>query len=61
MSRSAGRTMRQIFLWPMALGAMTVIGLVSALLADGVWDALSWAMLMAPVALGVWRGWLVRA
>lgn len=60
MSRSTGRSLRQIFLWPMVLGAMTVIGLISALLADGVWDVLSWLMLLVPVALGIWRGWLVR-
>lgn len=60
MSRSAARSVGQVFLWPMVLGAMTIIGLISALLADGVWDALSWIMLLVPVALGIWRGWLVR-
>jgi hypothetical protein len=50
----------QIFLWPTVLGAMTVIGLISALVADGVWDLLSWLMLLVPVLLGIWRGWLVR-
>jgi hypothetical protein len=39
---------------------MTIIGLVSALLADGLWDVLSWSMLVVPVALGIWRGWLIR-
>jgi hypothetical protein len=60
MSRSGGRDLSQIFLWPTVLGAMTVIGLISALVADGVWDLLSWLMLLVPVLLGIWRGWLVR-
>ena len=61
MSRSAGRSLRQIFLWPMVLGTMTVVGLISALVADGIWDLLSWLMLLVPVLLGIWRGWLVRS
>ena len=60
MSRSTGRSLSQVFLWPTVLGAMTVIGLISGLVADGLWDVLSWLMLLVPVALGIWRGWLVR-
>jgi hypothetical protein len=46
-------------LWaaPVALGVLTVIGLLSALLGDGIWDALSAITLGAPVAVGV-RYWL---
>jgi hypothetical protein len=46
-------------LWaaPLALGILTVIGLLSALLGDGVWDALSALTLGAPVAVGL-RYWL---
>ncbi|KPU98139.1 hypothetical protein APR50_06160 [Variovorax paradoxus] len=40
----------QVFRIPLILGAATAIGLVSALLADGVWDALSWLMLAIPLA-----------
>ena len=61
MSRSVGRSLRQIVLWPMVLGTMTVVGLISALVADGIWDLLSWLMLLVPVLLGIWRGWLVRS
>ena len=61
MSRSAGRSLGQIFLLPMVLGTMTVVGLISALVADGIWDLLSWLMLLVPVLLGIWRGWLVRS
>ena len=54
------RTLWQIFMWPTVLGVMTIVGLVSALVADGVWDALSWLMLAIPVGLGVSRGWFYR-
>jgi hypothetical protein len=54
------RKLTQIFLWPMILGVMTVVGLVSALVADGAWDVLSWLMLLVPALLGIWYGWLVR-
>ena len=39
--------------WPVVLGVATAFGLVSALVGDGVWDALSWLALGAPVAVGV--------
>jgi len=49
-------------LWgaPILLGVLTLIGLVSALLGDGIWDTLSACALGAPVAAGAWyglRGW----
>ncbi|HSI61253.1 MAG TPA: hypothetical protein VLA16_27085 [Ideonella sp.] len=44
----------QIFKWPAALALVTAIGLVSALVADGVWDSLSWLGLGLPVAVGLW-------
>jgi hypothetical protein len=50
-------------LWgmPILLGLLTIIGLVSALLGDGIWDIVSACALGAPVAAGAWhslRGWL---
>ena len=54
------RKLGDIFLWPAVLGLMTIIGLISALVADGVWDLLSWLMLLVPAAIGIWRGWLTR-
>ena len=39
---------------PIALGVLTVVGLVSALLGDGVWDALSALALGTVVAVGGW-------
>lgn len=44
----------KIFKWPIVLGLLTVGGLLSALVADGVWDVLSWALLAVPVATGLW-------
>lgn len=49
-------------LWamPVLLGVLTTIGLVSALLGDGIWDIVSAFALGAPVAIGSFyslRGW----
>jgi hypothetical protein len=44
-------TMFQIFWIPIAIAAITVFGLLSALLGDGLWDASSWIALAAPVGI----------
>jgi hypothetical protein len=36
------------------IAALTLFGLLSALLGDGVWDALSWVTLVIPLAVIVW-------
>jgi len=41
---------------PIVLGVLTVSGLVSALLGDGVWDALSAVSLGVVTAVGGWHG-----
>jgi hypothetical protein len=57
------RTLGQIFAAPIMVGALSVIGLVAALVGDGWWDALSWLSLTLPVLLYfffvIWRrrGW----
>jgi hypothetical protein len=45
-------------LWgaPIALAVLTIVGLVSALLGDGVWDYLSAVALGIPVLTGAWYG-----
>ncbi|WP_244487234.1 hypothetical protein [Afipia sp. Root123D2] len=43
--------MRQIFAAPAVIGGLSVVGLISALVGDGVWDGLSWLTLGVPVAL----------
>ena len=40
---------------PIALGFLTMIGLVSALLGDGIWDALSAVTLGIVAAVGAWH------
>ena len=47
---------RSLWTWPVVLGALTTVGLVSALLGDGVWDALSWLTLGVPVGVCFWYG-----
>jgi hypothetical protein len=53
-------TLRQIFAVPFALAGLTAVGLISALLGDGIWDAASWLMLGAPAAASLWYGWGAR-
>ena len=43
--------------WPIALAVATAVGLLSALLGDAIWDALSWLALGAPVAVAAWFAW----
>ena len=43
-----------IWRWPLLLGLLSAAGLVSALLADGIWDTLSWAALAVPVGVCGW-------
>jgi len=44
-------------LWgvPLLLGIFTTIGLVAALLGDGLWDIVSGVALGVPVLLGIWH------
>ena len=48
------RTPLQIWGAPIVLAVLTAIGLVSALLGDGVWDALSAVTLGIPCLVGAW-------
>lgn len=48
--------------WPIALGVLTSIGLVSALFSDGGFgDTLAGVCLAIPAAIGLWHGWLRRS
>ncbi|MBA5868517.1 MAG: hypothetical protein GDA68_00705 [Nitrospira sp. CR2.1] len=42
---------RQIWGMPVALGVATAVGLLSALLGDGLWDGVSWISLGWPIAV----------
>mgnify|MGYP003489608917 CR=1 FL=1 len=46
----------QLWFMPVLLGVLTTIGLVSALLGDGIWDIVSAFALGAPVIAGAWYG-----
>ncbi|MCC6141405.1 MAG: hypothetical protein IT389_12420 [Nitrospira sp.] len=48
---------RQIWAMPVAVAGSSIIGLVSALLGDGAWDALSWGTLSLPILLSAWHLW----
>jgi hypothetical protein len=45
----------RVFGVPILLGLVSAIGLLSALLGDGLCDALSWAALSAPIAIIIWH------
>lgn len=40
-----------IWRWPTLLALLSLFGLLAALLADGLWDLLSWLALSVPVAV----------
>lgn len=50
----------KVWFWPVVVGMLSAIGLLSALLYDGLGDAVSWLTLLVPVALSVWYGWVRR-
>ena len=50
------RSAAHIWRIPTLLAVLTAIGLVSALLGDGVWDLASALALGAPVLVGGWFG-----
>ncbi|MDG2523383.1 hypothetical protein P7B02_17785 [Caulobacter segnis] len=44
---------------PLVIALVSIVGLVAALVADGLGDLTSWIALAAPVAVVVWA-WLFR-
>jgi hypothetical protein len=48
------RNVRDIFGAPLLLALLSAGGLLSALIGNGPWDALSWFALGIPVAVIVW-------
>lgn len=51
--RAAGG-LRRIFAAPALMGLLSLVGLLSALLGDQLWDALSWATLGIPLLVIAW-------
>lgn len=57
MRREAEKTTREgVHVWrvPVLLGLVSMIGLVSALIGDDVYDLLSWCLLALPLLAIVW-------
>lgn len=59
-------THRKGFQWrlwgaPIVLGVLSAVGLLAALLGDGLYDAVSWLGLGLPVAASLWYGLRRRA
>jgi hypothetical protein len=51
LSGSPRSTLRHVFGMPILLAAISLVGLLVALLGDGLWDALSWLSLAIPLAV----------
>jgi hypothetical protein len=49
------RTLKDIFLIPALLGVVSGAGLVIALVGDGLYDAVGWALLGVPCAIALWH------
>jgi hypothetical protein len=47
----APRSLWQIFAVPLLLGVLTTVGLIAALVGDGIWDGVSWLTLGVPIAV----------
>ncbi len=52
----------QIFRWPLLMALANTVGLVTALVGDGLYDLISWATLALTlvVIVAAWRGWSAR-
>ena len=50
-SRRGRLSLRQVFAAPLAIAILSTVGLISALVGDDIWDALSWLTLAIPVAV----------
>ncbi len=61
MSRSARRSLAAVFAVPLALGLASLVGLVAALLGDGLYDGVSWVGLAAPLLVVAWAALRRRA
>jgi len=49
---------RHLWFWPIVMGVLTTVGLISALFSDGgAGDMLAWVTLGIPVAVCAWFGW----
>lgn len=49
-------TVIQIWGAPIALGLISTIGLITALVSNGIGDVMSWIALATPIAVVFWHG-----
>jgi hypothetical protein len=52
--RRRGKTVGQVFWVPTLLALISIVGLLSALLGDGLFDLLSWLTLAVPIVVALW-------
>ncbi|MBN8976345.1 MAG: hypothetical protein J0I08_07695 [Rhizobiales bacterium] len=50
-ARARRQTLSQIFGWPLVIGVLSTVGLIAALVGDGIWDGVSWLALLLPILL----------
>lgn len=60
LSTKREQSLGRIFFWPLLIGIVSTIGLVGALLEDGLWDVLFCALLAVPIAVGAVFSWRRR-
>lgn len=51
------QSVREVFFIPILLSVAVLIGLVSALIGDGIWDVVSWLTILAPVVVVILAWW----
>jgi len=49
--RAPRQTLPQIFGWPLVIGVLSTVGLIAALVGDGIWNSVSWLTLLLPILL----------
>lgn len=52
------KNLKQIFFWPIVIGLLSGIGLVTALIEDGVIEQISLIGLVVPIAVMVYFYWI---
>lgn len=43
-----------MFFMPLMIAALSMFGLIAALIGDGIWDTAGWLALVAPVVMTLW-------
>lgn len=57
--QSRKRTAIEVFVWPTVIAAVSLFGLIAALVGHGGYDVLGALALLVPVAAGIWA-WMTR-